>query len=92
MLQLIDRKLKELGIPIDGVADNGDGTYRIDFRKEATKKQKETAQLVLDNKETLQPKDKVREFVGDDINLENLTNEQIRKLVVKLVRHICKPE
>ena len=47
MLRLIDEKLRELGIPIDGVADNGDGTYRIDFRPEATEEQRNQADTVI---------------------------------------------
>lgn len=47
MLNLIDTKLRELNIPIDGVADNGDGTYRIDFRPEATDEQRAQAKSVI---------------------------------------------
>lgn len=35
--------------PIDGVADNGDGTYRIDFKAEATAEQQAAAIAVVSN-------------------------------------------
>ena len=52
--------------PIDGVADLGDGQYRIDFRPEATEDQKAAALAIVDAGSTLAIAKRV---VKDEISL-----------------------
>lgn len=42
-LSILDARIRAAGIPIEGVADNGDGTYRVDFTAGATPAQKSAA-------------------------------------------------
>lgn len=44
---ILDYQLRAVGIPIEGVADNGDGTYRVDFLPSATPQQQTDAAAIV---------------------------------------------
>lgn len=46
IIATLDARLRAAGIPIEGVADNGDGTYRVDFAAGATPAQQSDAAQV----------------------------------------------
>lgn len=46
MIEKLHEKITEF-CPIDGIADNGDGTFRIDFNSECTEEQKQKAENVV---------------------------------------------
>jgi len=43
---VLDTQIRDAGVPIDGVSDRGDGTYRVDFRPEATPAQRSQAAAI----------------------------------------------
>lgn len=53
--QLDDLIRLSLGIPIEGIADLGNGEYRIDFKPEATEQQQQAAWAVLANFAATEP-------------------------------------
>ena len=46
-IQILGEKLHAANIPIVGVSDNGDGTFRIDFAPEATQPQRDAAAAIV---------------------------------------------
>lgn len=47
VIAVLDKKIRDAGIPIHGVTDNGDGTYRVDFKEEATAQQRSDAAAIV---------------------------------------------
>lgn len=47
ILSVLDQRLTDAGIPIHGVSDNGDGTYRVDFTAAATAQQQSDAAAIV---------------------------------------------
>jgi hypothetical protein len=68
----VDQLLKESGIPIEGVSQDANGGYRIDFQKEATEEQKAQAAELLKSR-TFEP---LRPMTIADL-APRLTDEQI---------------
>lgn len=46
IVSILDRKMREAGIPIDGVAEEN-GNYRVDFKPEATQEQHNQAAVIV---------------------------------------------
>lgn len=46
-VQILGEQLHAAGIPIVGVSDNGDGTFRVDFATEATQQQRDDAAAIV---------------------------------------------
>lgn len=45
-ISVLDARLRDAGIPIHGVTDNGDGTYRVDFDGATAQQQSDAAAIV----------------------------------------------
>lgn len=46
-ISVLDERIRAAGIPIHGVSDNGDGTYRVDFAAGATAQQQSDAAVIV---------------------------------------------
>lgn len=46
-IQILGEKLHTANIPIVGISDNGDGTFRVDFAPEATQPQRDSAAAIV---------------------------------------------
>ena len=47
VIQILGEQLHEAGIPILGVSDNGDGTFRVDFQAGVTQQQRDAAAAIV---------------------------------------------
>lgn len=84
----LDLELKKAGIPIDGVAKLDDG-FRIDFRPEATAKQKRDAEKIAS--EIKEPAEKTLEQIKEEIKaLDSSQKEDV--LVLAAAKLILKGE
>lgn len=46
-ITILHKKLVEAGLPVIGVSDNGDGTFRVDFAEGATQQQQDEAAAIV---------------------------------------------
>lgn len=73
-LSHLDQKIRDAGIPIDGVAliDSNTHETRIDFKQEATKDQKDQAQQIVDNFDWSEKANDVSRIDSMDITAKEL--------------------